>query len=187
MYIGKTAFQMMLIYNIGFIGLLRAPLMMFGDPLLHLTIWYCHPKDYQVVSVRLRAPLMMFGDPLYCISPSDIFKDYQDFDDANEDCRLSEFLGVELKGSQVKQVKQIKSMLGCSDLHWTLYWNIFQYWNSPDGVMPMALLAPKELYTWYCPMTIQRQRPLFEHTPVLNDNFEYWCLDDFVDCDFCED
>ena len=30
-------------------------------------------------------------------------------------------------------------------------------------------------------------RPLFEHTPVLNDNFEYWCLDDFVDCDFYED
>ena len=41
-------------------------------------------------------------------------KDYQDFDDANEACRLSEFLGVELKGSQVKQ---IKSMSGCSDLH----------------------------------------------------------------------
>ena len=43
------------------------------------------------------------------------------------------------------------------------------------------LLAPKELYTWYCPMTIQ---PLFEHTPVLNNNLEYWCRDDFVDCDF---
>ena len=47
-----------------------------------------------------------------------------------------------------------------------------------------TLLAPKELYTWYCPMTIQ---PLFEHTPVLNNNFEYWCRDDFVDCDFYED
>ena len=46
------------------------------------------------------------------------------------------------------------------------------------------LLAPKELYTWYYPMTIN---PLFEHTPVLNDNFEYWCRDDFVDCDFYED
>ena len=46
------------------------------------------------------------------------------------------------------------------------------------------LLAPKELYTWYCPMTIQ---PLFEHTPVLNNNFEYWCHDDFVDCDFYDD
>ena len=34
----------------------------------------------------------------------------------------------------------------------------------------VCLLAPKELYTWYCPMTI---RPLFEHTPVLNNNFEY--------------
>ena len=32
-------------------------------------------------------------------------KDYQDFDDANEACRLSQFLGVELKGS-VKQVKK---------------------------------------------------------------------------------
>ena len=31
-------------------------------------------------------------------------KDYQDFDDANESCQLSQFLGVELKGS-VKQVK----------------------------------------------------------------------------------
>ena len=51
------------------------------------------------------------------------------------------------------------------------------------------LLAPKELYTWYCPMTIKRQQqqPLFEHTPVLNNNFEYWCRDDFVDCDFYED
>ena len=29
------------------------------------------------------------------------------------------------------------------------------------------LLAPKELYTWYCPMTI---RPLFENTPVLDNN-----------------
>ena len=29
-------------------------------------------------------------------------------------------------------------------------------------------------------------RPLFEHTPVLNNNFEY-CRDDFVDCDFYED
>ena len=29
--------------------------------------------------------------------------------------------------------------------------------------------------------------PLFEHTPVLNNNFEYWCRDDFVDCDFYED
>ena len=48
------------------------------------------------------------------------------------------------------------------------------------------LLAPKELYTWYCPMTI-RWHPLFEHTPVLNDNLEYWCHDDFVDCDFYED
>ena len=31
------------------------------------------------------------------------------------------------------------------------------------------LLAPKELYTWYCPMTI-RAHPLFEHTPVLDNN-----------------
>ena len=30
-------------------------------------------------------------------------------------------------------------------------------------------------------------RPLFEHTPVLNNNFEYWCHDDFVDCDFYDD
>ena len=50
-------------------------------------------------------------------------------------------------------------------------------------------LAPKELYTWYCPMTIRSaaQHPLFEHTPVLNNNFEYWCRDDFGDCDFYED
>ena len=33
----------------------------------------------------------------------------------------------------------------------------------------------------------QQQHPLFEHTPVLNNNFEYWCHDDFVDCDFYED
>ena len=31
----------------------------------------------------------------------------------------------------------------------------------------VSLLAPKELYTWYCPMTI---RPLFENTPVLDNN-----------------
>ena len=31
----------------------------------------------------------------------------------------------------------------------------------------VILLAPKELYTWYCPMTI---RPLFENTPVLDNN-----------------
>ena len=30
-------------------------------------------------------------------------------------------------------------------------------------------------------------RPLFEHTPVLNNNFQYWCHDDFVDCDFYDD
>ena len=30
-----------------------------------------------------------------------------------------------------------------------------------------VLLAPKELYTWYYPMTIQ---PFFEHTPVLDNN-----------------
>ena len=29
--------------------------------------------------------------------------------------------------------------------------------------------------------------PLFEHTPVLNNNFEYWCRDGFVDCDFYAD
>ena len=29
--------------------------------------------------------------------------------------------------------------------------------------------------------------PLFEHTPVLNDNFEHLCHDDFVDCDFYDD
>ena len=33
-----------------------------------------------------------------------------------------------------------------------------------------SFLAPKELYTWYCPMTIQQQHPLFEHTPVLTNN-----------------
>ena len=40
---------------------------------------------------------------------------------------------------------------------------------------PKLLLAPKELYTWYCPMTIKRQQqqPLFEHTPVLNNNFDF--------------
>ena len=32
-------------------------------------------------------------------------------------------------------------------------------------------------------MTIQHH-PLFEHTPVLSNNFDYWCRDDFVDCDF---
>ena len=54
------------------------------------------------------------------------------------------------------------------------------------GMSTYCLLAPKELYTWYCPMTIQHH-PLFEHTPVLNNNFEYWCRDDFVDCDFYDD
>ena len=54
------------------------------------------------------------------------------------------------------------------------------------GSYKKVFLAPKELYTWYCPMTI-RQQPLFEHTPVLNNNFEYWCRDDFVDCDFYEE
>ena len=32
----------------------------------------------------------------------------------------------------------------------------------------------------------QQRHPLFEHTPVLNNNFEY-CRDDYVDCDFYED
>ena len=50
-----------------------------------------------------------------------------------------------------------------------------------------SFLAPKELYTWYCPMTIHHHHPLFEHTPVLNNNFEYWCRDDFVGCDLYED
>ena len=38
-----------------------------------------------------------------------------------------------------------------------------------------SFLAPKELYTWYCPMTIRSaaQHPLFEHTPVLNNNFDH--------------
>ena len=55
-----------------------------------------------------------------------------------------------------------------------------------DLVIQGVFLAPKELYTWYCPMTIHHH-PLFEHTPVLNNNFEYWSRDDFVDCDFYED
>ena len=45
---------------------------------------------------------------------------------------------------------------------------IFIHFNLTKSIRD--LLAPKELYTWYCPMTIQ---PLFEHTPVLNNNFEY--------------
>ena len=31
------------------------------------------------------------------------------------------------------------------------------------------------------------QRPLFEHTPVLNNNFEYQCHDVFVDYDLYDD
>ena len=37
------------------------------------------------------------------------------------------------------------------------------------------------------PYDYPAQQPLFEHTPVLNDNFEYSCHDDFVDCDFYDD
>ena len=29
--------------------------------------------------------------------------------------------------------------------------------------------------------------PLFEHTPVLNNNFEHWCHDDFGDYDYYDD
>ena len=37
------------------------------------------------------------------------------------------------------------------------------------------------------PYDYPEQHPLFEHTPVLNNNFKYWCHDDFVDYDFYED
>ena len=56
--------------------------------------------------------------------------------------------------------------------------------NCHQWRLSSSLLAPKELYTWYCSMTIN---PLFEHTPVLNNNFEYWCRDDFGDCDYYDD
>ena len=29
--------------------------------------------------------------------------------------------------------------------------------------------------------------PLFEHTPVPNNNFEHWCHDDFGDYDYYDD
>ena len=48
----------------------------------------------------------------------------------------------------------------------------------------LSLLAPKELYTWYYPALTTQHHPHFEHTPVLSNNFDYWCCDDFVDCDF---
>ena len=55
MYIGKTAFQMMLIYNIGFIGLLRAPLMMFGDPLLHLSSDMFNPRIIKTLTMQMKS------------------------------------------------------------------------------------------------------------------------------------
>ena len=71
--------------------------------------------------------------------------------------------------------------------HQLKLWSFAAYWvlkfQKKICLGWLYLLAPKELYTWYCPMTI----PPFEHTPVLNNNFEYWCRDDFVDCDFYED
>ena len=48
----------------------------------------------------------------------------------------------------------------------------------------LSLLAPKELYMWYYPALTTQHHPHFEHTPVLSNNFDYWCRDDFVDCDF---
>ena len=48
----------------------------------------------------------------------------------------------------------------------------------------LSLLAPKELYMWYYPALTTQHHPHFEHTPVLSNNFDYWCCDDFVDCDF---
>ena len=48
----------------------------------------------------------------------------------------------------------------------------------------LSLLPPKELYMWYYPALTTQHHPHFEHTPVLSNNFDYWCCDDFVDCDF---
>ena len=67
----------------------------------------------------------------------------------------------------------------------SVFFSSSKYFKTYVSSIPAWILAPKELYTWYYPMTIRHQ-PLFEHTPVLNNNFEY-CRDDFVDCDFYED
>ena len=37
------------------------------------------------------------------------------------------------------------------------------------------------------PYDYPAQHPLFEHTPVLNNNIEYWCRDDFGDFDYYDD
>ena len=42
----------------------------------------------------------------------------------------------------------------------------------------LLLLAPKELFTWWWP---KGYKPLFEDTPVLNNNFEHLGHDDFGD------
>ena len=40
----------------------------------------------------------------------------------------------------------------------------------------LSLLAPKELYTWYHPALTTQHHPHFEHTHVLSNNFDYWCM-----------
>ena len=37
------------------------------------------------------------------------------------------------------------------------------------------------------PYDYPAQQPLFEHTPVLNNNFEHFCHDDFGDYDYYDD
>ena len=91
--------------------------------------------------------------------------------------------GLEILDSMLNGTATIEETVIINGAAVVMIKNILKQKNQQEQIY---LLAPKELYTWYCPMTI-RSTPLFEHTPVLNNNFEYWCRDDFVDCDFYED
>ena len=60
--------------------------------------------------------------------------------------------------------------------------------TSERTIVPRTVIFSSEgaLYV-ILPYDYPAAHPLFEHTPVLNNNFEYWCRDDFVDYDFYED
>ena len=77
-------------------------------------------------------------------------------------------------GMQFFQTKYLetRNKVACWGLPWAFQalFGPFLYSNMcsvSTSYSSSFLLAPKELYTWYCPMTI---RPLFENTPVLDNN-----------------
>ena len=68
----------------------------------------------------------------------------------------------------------------------SIYWAVM--WESSNPVIHFELISSEGALYVILPYDYQAAaRPLFEHTPVLNNNFQYWCHDDFVDCDFYDD